>query len=105
MTVTPHLAWPARLTATGDTFLTVEQDTPLEHAQAAALVLATPTGALADNPQFGTPDQVFAQGGADETVMSDALERWEPRIPATIQAQAIQDRIQEVDVTVRGADG
>lgn len=95
-----HLAWPPRLNAAGTTYETVEQDSPQEHAQAAALVLSTPRGTLIDNHAFGGPDLLFTTGGVDADQLRAALARWEPRIPATVQASLVEDLAQEIDVTV-----
>lgn len=97
-----HLAWPPRLN--GTTYATVDQDSPEEHAQAAALVLSTPHGSLIDNPAFGSPSLLFAPGGANPEELEAVLARWEPRIPATVRASLVENLAQQVDVTVI-ADG
>lgn len=83
-----RLAWPLAVGPTG-ALATVEQDSPADVAQCAALVLATTPGDRLAVPELGMADPTFT--GADQADVLAALGRWEPRAAA--------------DVTVADVDG
>lgn len=73
----PHLRVPLRLD--GGRLAVVEQDSPEEVAQCVRTLLTTPPGFRMTEPEYGTPDQSYADGGADPDVLLEAVEQWEPR--------------------------
>jgi phage baseplate assembly protein W len=59
----------------------IEQDTPEEISQCTEAVLRTVEGTLIDQPEFGRPDESFAQISPSPSaeVYLTAIDRWEPR--------------------------
>jgi phage baseplate assembly protein W len=50
------------------------------------VVCSFPVGSRIEKPDFGVPDQTFAQGGAAAGPVLAAVNRWEPRAQATAEA-------------------
>lgn len=75
----------------------IEQDTAEEIGQCARTVLRTTEGTLIDQPEFGRPDETFAQQipNPDAVVYLNALERWEPR--ASVLGDAfVEDEVKRI---------
>lgn len=81
---------------------TVLQDSDLDHAQRALLVLSYPQGACVDLPAFGTPDLTFVQGGIDPDLLTGVLGLWEPEIAADTGRAALVDAVDSLQVNVAG---
>lgn len=96
----PHLALPLRLR--GSSLAAVEQDTPEEVATAVEVVLRYTPGDFDVDPAFGTPSQLFRQGGADVQEILDAVARYEPRVDALVTEDdsELRDLISRVRVDV-----
>jgi phage baseplate assembly protein W len=75
----PQFALPFRVI--GGEVVEVEQDSPEEIGQCVEAILRTPEGTRIDEPEFGRPDETFAQLSTDSnaTQYVAAVERWEPR--------------------------
>jgi hypothetical protein len=104
MTV-PHFDYPFRFGAAGHA-VTVEQDEPDEVRNCCLAILKTPIGARLDLPAFGTPDQLFREGGVDGNTILSVLRRWEARAEFAMDVQEIRNMAQTVTVTptLRGGD-
>lgn len=96
----PHIAYPVRFVA--GQIVTVDQDSVDEVLQAVRSVLAYRPGQRTSVPDFGTPDQAFVEGGADLAVIREAIERWEPRALARLEADpsSLDDLVSRVVVEV-----
>lgn len=104
MAEVPQYARPFRIV--GGREVVVEQDTTREIMDCVETVLRCPVGARDETPEFGTPDQVFREGGVDVDAVRSAVDRWEPRADATVSADEVIDLAQQVRVNLRGdADG
>jgi phage baseplate assembly protein W len=68
----------------------VEQDTYDEIFFCAEAVVRYPTGHREEKPEFGTPDQVFKQGGPDTAEIRRTITRWEPRTEVTSNAHMLE---------------
>ena len=88
---TPRLAFPIRFE--GDHFAETDQDTAEEVRDALEYVLTTRLGERAESPEFGIPDQLFAQRVDGEAVLG-ALQSWETR------AETVVATIQDLDDTM-----
>lgn len=97
----PHLTFPVRVDVTGR-LATVQQDTPADIISCLEVAALYKPGDLEADPDFGLPDQTFAQGGPDAGDIADVLERAEPR--ARILVGVDRDRfdalVHRVTVTV-----
>lgn len=94
----PHFAFPFRSAGTG--FAQVEQDSDADILACAYAVAATQVGARDEEPEFGTPEQAFRQGGADLDEIEAALGAWEPRSDAVAETVEFADLLQRVRVEV-----
>lgn len=95
MPLTPHFSIPFEVS--GGAPLEVEQDTPQEVSNCVDAVLHTPEGTWIDEPEFGVPDETFAQQvpNPDAVVYTAAVERWEPRSSVTGEA-TVEEAIERV---------
>lgn len=73
----PRLKIPIAFNGSG--FATVEQDSPVEVAQAVYASLSTEEGTRVELVDYGLPSQLFRQGGASEDEIRATVERDEPR--------------------------
>jgi phage baseplate assembly protein W len=80
----PHLAYPARVV--GGRLAAVEQDSIDDVAGCVELLMRCPVGSREDEPTFGTPPQVFGQGGVSAAELEAAIARWEPRAGVLTEA-------------------
>lgn len=80
-----HLAVPFRLGPDGQP-VTVVQDTIDDIAGCVTVLCNTPQGERLDLPDYGIPDQTFAQGEPSVAVVQAAIADWEPRANATVTA-------------------
>ncbi len=87
----PHFQTPFRVS--GGAPVEIEQDTPEEIGQCVRAVLRTPEGTLMDKPEFGRPDEAFAQQvpNPDAQVYLQAIEEWEPRAQAMGEAFLVDE--------------
>jgi phage baseplate assembly protein W len=81
----------------------IEQDTAQEIGQCIEAVLRTPEGTLIDQPDFGRPDEAFAQLSPNPSadVYLAAVERWEPRAQV-IGTAAVEDSIKRIVIKQEG---
>lgn len=81
----------------GSTVAEVEQDSDREIDQCTEAVLRTPAGTRIEDPEFGRPDETFAQLPPDPTadIYLTAIEQFEPRARVRGEA-AVEDTIKRV---------
>jgi len=75
--VIPHPAVPWRFSQ--GTLVVNEQDSSEEIVNAIEVITRFPLGWRIELPEFGMPDQTFAQGHLDLDLIRETLARWEPR--------------------------
>lgn len=73
----PQLSMPLRFD--GGHAAVVEQDSVSEIADCCANICRYQPGDRDSRPDFGVPDQTFAQGAADTQIVVAAVRRFEPR--------------------------
>lgn len=97
---TPHLTFPFRF---GEF---QEEDSFGEVAQNMRVILSYELGERDDLPEFGITDPSFREGGADLAELAAAIERWEPRASAVIEADpwVLESMVQEIQVRLENAD-
>lgn len=78
-----HWSFPFRLAADG-TVATCQQEDDNEIESSMATTILWPAGTRQLNPDFGTPDQAFLNGGADLDEIRNALMINEPRATEAI---------------------
>jgi phage baseplate assembly protein W len=86
----PHFAVPFRISVQGHgtpTALVTEQDTEEEIFDCVETVLRYETGYRIEKPEFGTPDQTFAEPIPDTSRIFEAIDTWEPRAEPIITAK------------------
>lgn len=86
----PHFAVPFEIAVTGHgapTALVTEQDSPEEILDCVEVVLRYETGYRLEKPEFGTPDQTFAEPAPDTKRIFGAIDIWEPRAEPVITAE------------------
>lgn len=83
----PHIKQPFRII--GHAVQMVEEDSPIEIAQAAQTVLMFEIGERDDLPEFGVDPQVFRMGGVELDAFRAALEDWEPRYRGSLTKEGI----------------
>jgi phage baseplate assembly protein W len=94
MPLLPHFAVPFEVSAGAP--LEVEQDTAAEISQCVRAILHTPEGSMLDDPEFGIPDETFAELGTapDASLYLSTVERFEPRAEllgeATVEGEVEQ---------------
>lgn len=82
--VTPHLAVPLRYA--GGRIVVNEQDSYEDIRDCVRTIVSFPTGSRIEMPDFGIPDQAFLERGGDPPAVRAAVERWEPRAQAAVEA-------------------
>jgi phage baseplate assembly protein W len=80
-----------------------EQDDVEEVLHCVETILRYPRGFRIDDPDFGTPDQLFTLGGANADEIKAAIANSEPRVEALVEVdnQTLEDLISNVLVTLR----
>lgn len=84
----PHFAIPFKIGTIGHgdpTALVTEQDSEEEIFDCVEVILRYETGYRIEKPEFGTPDQTFAEPTPDTTRVFEAIDRWEPRAEPIIE--------------------
>lgn len=74
----PKIKMPFKIVGTG--IALIEQDSIDEIGQCVYVVLATPLGSRAVDPEFGLDDQAHVKNGARLEDLTDAIEASEPRV-------------------------
>lgn len=74
----PHFSLPFRRDLNGRAVV-VEQDSDEEIVDCVEVLLSTEKGSREEIPEYGIPDQVFRQNGADLAQIGASIDRWEPR--------------------------
>lgn len=84
--------------------MAVEQDSLDEIAGCVETVLRYEPGDFDPNPAFGTPEQVFLQGGANPDAVLSAISRWEPRADVAVaeNPSLLSGLIDQIRVDVTG---
>lgn len=101
---TPHFSLPFRRDPHGRCVVN-EQDDDAEIVDCVEVLLATERGSRIEVPDYGIPDQVFLQGGADLTVVSGAIDRWEPRAEHFIERKKeLTDMVDQIRVNIMERD-
>jgi phage baseplate assembly protein W len=72
-----HLSSPFTLTAHGAKV--IEQGTTEDIEQCVYRVAVFPEGTREDLPEYGIPPLLFSTAPLDQTLLQEAVERWEPR--------------------------
>ena len=86
----PHFTVPFKISSIGHgtpTAEVTEQDSPEEILDCVEVVLRYETGFRIEKPDFGTPDQTFAEGVPDTRRIFEAIDAWEPRAEPVITAE------------------
>jgi phage baseplate assembly protein W len=65
----------------------VEQDSDDDIMGCVEAVCRTQIGQRIEVPEFGLPDQTFAEGGPDPTMVERAVETWEERCAAEVAVE------------------
>lgn len=101
---TPHFSFPFRRDVHGRTCV-VEQDSDDEVLDCVLVLLSTEEGSRQEVPDYGLPDQTFRQGGVDLALVSNVLQRWEPRAEHVVtREQELIDMVDRVRISVAGRD-
>jgi hypothetical protein len=103
--ITPKLAFPFELSATGRFAKVVEQDSDEEIEACLEVLLRTVQGTREEVPDYGIPDQTFRQGGVSRPQIMNAIHTWERRANVEFTAMQIEDLIQRVQVHYLGRSG
>lgn len=72
----PHFALPFRFV--NGRAVVNEQDSPDDVADCVVAIVSCPLGSRVEAPDFGAPDQTFAQT-VDRQQLAAAIRHWEPR--------------------------
>lgn len=100
----PHFSLPFRRDTHGRCVVN-EQDSDAEILDCVEVLLATERGSRMEVPEYGVPDQVFRQGGADLNAISSAIARWEPRADHFVRReQELIDMTDRIRVSVMERD-
>lgn len=99
----PHFSFPFRFA--GNQIMVSDQGSDDEILDCVEVLLSTEPGERIDLPAYGLEDQTFRQGGASQSEISSAIRAWEPRALVEIDATALQDRVDNVNVRIRSARG
>ena len=86
----PHFAVPFEFKIIGHgepTAAVTEQDSEEEIFDCVEVVLRYETGFRLEKPEFGTPDQTFAETLPDTNRIFEAIDAWEPRAEPVISAE------------------
>ena len=78
-----QIVWPFQLTISGEV-LTAPQNSDADIASCMATIILWPLGTHDLNPEFGTPEEAFLQGGPDLGEIRQALQTNEPRAEETV---------------------
>lgn len=95
--MTPHFTFPFAA------FKTVEQDSDADIQGCVTVIASTPVGSLLDEPEFGIPNPVFAQLGADTDAdwLVDAVSEWEPRAASAVAV--VNQNAESISLAWKGA--
>lgn len=80
-----------------------EQDDDVEILHCVEVILRYPKGFRVDDPEFGTPDQLFKVGGANEDDIKAAIAASESRIEAIVEVDRsrLDQLISDVQISLR----
>ncbi len=102
--IIPHFSLPFRRDAHGRCVVN-EQDDDDEIVDCVEVLLATERGSRIEVPDYGLPDQVFRQGGADLSVVTSVIGRWEPRAEHFVERKKeLTDMVDQVRVNIMERD-
>ncbi len=102
--IIPHFSLPFRRDTHGRCVVN-EQDDDDEIVDCVEVLLATERGSRIEVPEYGLPDQVFRQGGADLSVVTSVIERWEPRAEHFVERKKeLTDMVDQVRVNIMERD-
>jgi hypothetical protein len=96
--VTPKLAFPFELSATGVRAKVVEQNSDEEVSACLEVLLRTVVGTREEVPDYGIPDQAFRENGASRAQILAAIHLWEQRARVDMTEGQIEDLIQRVQI-------
>lgn len=99
------LALPVRVQ--DGTFVTVEQGSLDDIAQRVEVLLRTPLGWLASEPDFGVTDQSHQAGGVDVTEVEEQIATWVPDADALVEQDpdALNEALAIVGVRIGAKTG
>lgn len=101
----PHFKFPFTLGVTGRRAQYVEQDSDDEIMDCVSVLLLTERGEREEVPDYGTPDQVFLQGGINRQAVKSAIATWVPRAEVEVMDDGWIDQMtQSVRVNYTGKD-
>jgi phage baseplate assembly protein W len=95
----PHFAIPFRIDGARGAIVN-EQDSDEEITDCAETVLRYEIGQRPERPEFGIPDQTFAEPEPDVSLIQEALVRWEPRTNLIV-GESVVDTIDELITKIR----
>jgi len=93
-----HFALPLGLAPAGN-LADLDQDSPLEVAQAVAVLVSTLLEERRSVPEFGIESPLF--DGVDASEVADAIEEWEPRADPVLIDQLVDGVVEVWDLTVQ----
>jgi hypothetical protein len=98
-----RLSLPLTVTGSGR-MVTVPQDSPQALAQSAALLLDTRPGERRSVEEYGLPNPLFTNGGADPGLIRSVVQQWEPDATAGAIDSAVTGAAQALGVHLEPAD-
>lgn len=98
----PHLKIPLELA--GNSFATVEQDSPEDIAQCVKIILRTPFGSRDDVPTMGLTEQRYRAGGPNLAEIERQILEHEPRVDVLVELAPLllDEALAEVGVRMGG---
>jgi len=100
----PHFSIPFRFDGSRGVVVN-EQDSDEEMMDCAETILRYEIGQRREKPEFGIPDQTFAEPEPDISLIQEALVKWEPRMELTVEGP-ILDKLDALITSIRvGAKG
>jgi phage baseplate assembly protein W len=105
--IVPHLAIPLRMKTDNKGFTVNEQDSIEDVLDCVETIIRYPRGFRIDSPEFGTPDQVFHDRGANAIEVKDAITEQEPRadVVSEVEQDKLDQLISHVRISVAGEGG
>ncbi len=100
----PHFSFPFRRSNDGTRCVVVEQDMDDEILDCLEVLLTTERGERIDLPDYGLPDPLFTQGGANLELIRQVIATWEPRANATVTRTDLVDMLDRIRIEVLSQD-
>lgn len=98
----PHFDFPLRLASTGAQLRVIDDQDDQDTYNSVEILLSTQLGERLDNPEYGIEDQTFREGGADLQHISEAINRWDGRVPVEVTSVEFIDMVQKIRVAIMG---